>query len=284
MIIPKLYARTNMNRRTLAFTLIELLVVIAIIAILAAILFPVFAQAKEAAKKTQCLSNLKQIGLGTMIYSNDYDDFTIPQYLPAPVGQELYYPDEDIAWYGRRQQGNGNQPITLKDGLLQPYMKNNQIIACPSHARTSTDELGYAMNIYDINDRSTATTPIGIFTYWIGVSNSLFESVSETIVIADGIGNFIGGPSFGAKRMHARHSGQASIIWLDGHVKSRKVDFPTGSDEANKLGTVISPNHPVDGCTTVQSATPPYQFTSTGGATTSAGRCLSDYLFLRVKS
>src|ERR1700758_704620 len=63
-----------MNKKR-AFTLIELLVVIAIIAILAAILFPVFAQAKLAAKKTTDLSNLKQIGLGALMYCSDYDDF-----------------------------------------------------------------------------------------------------------------------------------------------------------------------------------------------------------------
>jgi prepilin-type N-terminal cleavage/methylation domain-containing protein/prepilin-type processing-associated H-X9-DG protein len=88
------------------FTLIELLVVIAIIAILAAILFPVFAQAKEAAKKTSCLSNLKQIGLGTLMYTNDSDD--------------MYTQSE----YG----GNGAGPHIAWTTTTYPYIKNGDFV------------------------------------------------------------------------------------------------------------------------------------------------------------
>jgi prepilin-type N-terminal cleavage/methylation domain-containing protein len=75
---------TTVNRR--AFTLIELLVVIAIIAILAAILFPVFAQAKLAAKKTQALSQMKQLSLSVIMYANDADDNFLPASMRAPIG------------------------------------------------------------------------------------------------------------------------------------------------------------------------------------------------------
>lgn len=94
-----------MNRIKKGFTLIELLVVIAIIAILAAILFPVFAQAREKARSTSCLSNLKQIGTGWFMYVQDYDE-TIPEGWSAISG------------------GFHN--------LVQPYMKNYQIVECPS--------------------------------------------------------------------------------------------------------------------------------------------------------
>ena len=86
-----------MKNRNRAFTLIELLVVIAIIAILAAILFPVFAQAKLAAKKASDLSNLKQIGLGTIMYSSDYDDYFARGGYPADYGNVNGY------WYSWRE-------------------------------------------------------------------------------------------------------------------------------------------------------------------------------------
>lgn len=95
-----------------AFTLIELLVVIAIIAILAAILFPVFAQAKAAAKQTASLSGLKQLALGLQMYSGDSDDMSVPYYGYAPVGaadQDQYHYND--TWAGR----------------IYPYVKNNSI-------------------------------------------------------------------------------------------------------------------------------------------------------------
>ncbi|MFN3963551.1 MAG: prepilin-type N-terminal cleavage/methylation domain-containing protein, partial [Fimbriimonadaceae bacterium] len=109
-----------------AFTLIELLVVIAIIAILAAILFPVFAQAKEAAKNTALLNNTKQMGVAANIYSADYDDL-----LPTHGDGAGYQGDLDdkIGW----------------QFTVQPYMKNLQIVENPKRDKPTgnVDEIEF---------------------------------------------------------------------------------------------------------------------------------------------
>src|ERR687894_734491 len=102
------------------FTLIELLVVIAIIAILAAILFPVFAQAREKARQATCLSNCKQIGLASNMYVQDYDE-TFPAHdWPSGEGRHSL-PD------GRVFQGHLGWPL-----LFYPYIKSKGVFVCPS--------------------------------------------------------------------------------------------------------------------------------------------------------
>jgi prepilin-type N-terminal cleavage/methylation domain-containing protein/prepilin-type processing-associated H-X9-DG protein len=113
-----------MNQRR-GFTLIELLVVIAIIAILAAILFPVFAQAREKARQTSCTSNLKQLGLGISMYAQDYDEM-------FPRGNQ----DVDLANCNAASGGcwypSGNSSLLFWPQLAQAYIKNFGIMTCPS--------------------------------------------------------------------------------------------------------------------------------------------------------
>ena len=113
-----------MSRR--AFTLIELLVVIAIIAILAAILFPVFAQARESARQTACLSNDKQLGTSLTMYGQDYDG-RMPQ---------TEYADPNAL-------DNAQQiPHTHWSYIVQPYIKNQQIFVCPSDTHPAVAQMG----------------------------------------------------------------------------------------------------------------------------------------------
>ena len=136
----------NPMRSRAGFTLIELLVVIAIIAILAAILFPVFAQAREKARQTSCLSNTKQFALSTLMYVQDYDE-TFPQ--------SAYSLDNQILI-----PGSGDRVFTVYEAMY-PYMKNIQIVVCPSNT-PGIDFTGQDPNAANISNPGAILPAIGL--------------------------------------------------------------------------------------------------------------------------
>ncbi len=200
--------------RKRGFTLIELLVVIAIIAILAAILFPVFARAKEKAKQASCLSNTKQMGLGLMMYISDYDECIPFYYAPYNKPRPPELPDlTAISDYGMFWQD-----------LIYPYVKNLDIYKCPSSK----------------NYRGTPREYIGSYGgnyHWVfsnGYSSSLlirnlmdFLQPAETFTVIEaqsyitradpGIPSSSGG-YWGL--VNSRHNDQNNILFLDGHAKT----------------------------------------------------------------
>lgn len=118
--------------KTRGFTLIELLVVIAIIAILAGILFPVFAQARESARKASCQSNLKQLLLAMNMYGQDHDETLMPSFNDnggaAWWAGDCRLPDGEPCWKGK-----------VWHGIVQPYLKNKGVFVCPSRAGGDND-------------------------------------------------------------------------------------------------------------------------------------------------
>ena len=217
------------------FTLIELLVVIAIIAILAAILFPVFAQAKLAAKKAVDISNEKQIALGAIMYANDYDDKVpiVSNFVAIPGSSGVYA--RHFWWYDLQVNYN-TSPITTTyedGGLLYPYMKNVQIQASPGVNQINP----FGPNIPAQNIAENSYLP--------GTPLSSFDAPASTIMLADagavysnngGYANY-SEPSFtslcfvsGGKlrcpvpMMQGRWSnGICNLAWSDGHVKSKPI-------------------------------------------------------------
>ncbi|MDR3710649.1 MAG: DUF1559 domain-containing protein [Capsulimonadaceae bacterium] len=224
--------KTERNQSSVGFTLIELLVVIAIIAILAAILFPVFATAREKARQTQCASNLKQIGLSWLQYCQDYDEVTPfacydNQASPPPCGSSG-------AGYG-----------TSLGFLLNPYLKSAQVWRCPSDSlnptavATSGNQGGYYNVSYGYN--------CYFFMLWkyptwgnfnqipLQLSQLSTPSADMTLIgawgpsslswIVDNTGGLLsrveGAPNAAAStpQLKAGHNNGGNAAYADGHVK-----------------------------------------------------------------
>lgn len=207
-----------MHRSRRGFTLIELLVVIAIIAILAAILFPVFAQAREAARKTQCASNLRQIGTALMMYSQDYDE-VYPNRMLAQVNK---FGDNDLSWRT----------------LIHPYVKSTELMVCPSNPdknRASADpefKISYAGNFTWGSDTTPpdwfTSTGEGIFGQpnSPGVPLADVPFPAETITVCEMYRlpwtALLIDHSFYKNTLFAGHAGMSNYLFADGHVKALK--------------------------------------------------------------
>jgi prepilin-type N-terminal cleavage/methylation domain-containing protein/prepilin-type processing-associated H-X9-DG protein len=191
------------------FTLIELLVVIAIIAILAAILFPVFAKAREKARQSACTSNLKQIGLGLMQYAQDYDE-TMPF---------------SYQWAA----GPGTGISACSDGVyrrnwimcIEPYVKNGQVFECPSGSMQccilikrgyNPNSFAMGLPLSTINDpaRLIFAADSSVYVACADVQGTDYRTVLP--VYLDTANGYFA----------ARHSEMVSLLFCDGHVKPQK--------------------------------------------------------------
>ncbi|MHB9035439.1 MAG: prepilin-type N-terminal cleavage/methylation domain-containing protein [Armatimonadota bacterium] len=201
------------------FTLIELLVVIAIIAILAAILFPVFAGAKEASKRTACLSNLRQLGSAAHLYAETWND---------------RYPGNRVAWWPfgcwNRSAVAGFEDWTMGPRHLVPYVKNENVFYCPSNPAFNSSRYQIKPASYNDTPDDSSSTQFTGYCYWANYISApltvrqVATSAGQypySLLFSDLIVTAVN--SQGQDKGWSGHSGKevigGNILFNDGHAK-----------------------------------------------------------------
>ena len=197
-----------MNVQNRAFTLIELLVVIAIIAILAAILFPVFAQAREKARQTSCLSNVKQMGTAAMMYAQDYDEV-----LPETGWQG---PCSSVGEPPQGATDNFFSGVFSFPLAIQPYAKNRNILVCPS----DPDKGGFGkLNSTCFEQQLIQAGVPGAYVGMRSVANAMTKALplsyaGNYFLSAAYTTPFVSGVNGGKMRPMASYAAPANLIYL----------------------------------------------------------------------
>ena len=231
--------KTPHAARRMGFTLIELLVVIAIIAILAAILFPVFARARENARRASCQSNLKQIGLGLLQYTQDYD--------------EKYPPIVVAGYWG---------PDRIWQSLIQPYLKSTQLLQCPSNQLAPLagyPPLSYVGNmatddyLSNVGSKGIFEKPYPYLNPASAVALSSVSSPATTIAVTESDfqaqnASIAIDVDSSTSLIFAGHLGTANFLFADGHVKSMR---PSQTYRAGSVNYWYRDQEPIQALTTV---------------------------------
>ncbi|MHB0999157.1 MAG: type II secretion system protein [Armatimonadota bacterium] len=215
-----------MLRKSKGFTLIELLVVIAIIAILAAILFPVFAKAREAARSTSCLSNIKQLAVAVKMYTGENEGFPVAHYEAAvAAGDIAWRPYFGGAWGYTAAQDNYIKNDTIR-GLIDPYVKSANIWKCPSDSGCSpTFKEGRRYTSYKWRTWYNQ----GVMEYWAPTYQSIDESYlkdpSRTFIFNEIVPfhDFRTNPKNPMTGLNYADDAKANMAFADGHAKSIPV-------------------------------------------------------------
>ena len=232
------------STRSKGFTLIELLVVIAIIAILAAILFPAFAKARESARRISCVSNLKQIGTGIMQYTQEYDE-------KLPPGAD-----------GAYDSNPANNTLSFYPGIIKSYVQDATVYKCPSNSSTTYGKLQPTANVYlnhycanggddnaignAANDaRDRPMNRAGTNPYSGGAALSVIKAPSQCILLAENNDNINEMDLYDEDNVAFQgHLGTTNFLFVDGHVKSMR---PTLTVQGGVNMWDIDPTVPVAG-------------------------------------